>query len=83
MSTSIVTEREHSLSPMPPELRLIDRIALHGGLALIRWAQRAEPGDPGEERRHAARVRTADAALASAVHRRENVVAERWISLIR
>lgn len=42
MNTILETRTDHSHSPHLRRETLLDRIALHGGLALIAWAQRTD-----------------------------------------
>ncbi|WP_210480993.1 hypothetical protein [Naasia sp. SYSU D00948] len=45
------TDTRISVSPAAPDLRLIDRVALRVGLALLLWGQRRIRTDPAEARR--------------------------------
>ena len=42
---------EYTTSTELRRLSVFDRLALHGGLALIRWAQREQPSVPSEQHR--------------------------------
>ncbi len=51
MNTLEKPVHEYTMSTELRRLSVFDRLALHGGLALIRWAQREQPSVPSERHR--------------------------------
>lgn len=75
MNTALQTIREHRHPPELPRLSLLDRLALHGGLALIRWARRDQHTSTGITAHGASR------ALDAQIQRRELVEASHRLRL--
>ena len=69
MNTSVKT-REHSHPTTLAPLGLLDRLALNGGLVLIRWARRSQQPS-GVAVRHRATVRDRAQAWDAQTHHRE------------
>ena len=55
MNTVTHTRTEQTRHNDLPAPSVLDRVALYGGLALIRWANRAETTPASKPRRHQAR----------------------------
>lgn len=64
MSTHQKVHHVHSNTSELPRLRLLDRLALHGGLALIEWAYRTRPRTESPPQRRPDRGRLMDAQVA-------------------
>lgn len=60
MNTVTHTRTEQTRHNDLPAPTVLDRVALYGGLALIRWANRAETTPASKPRRHQARHAVAE-----------------------
>jgi len=80
MNLTLESERQLIQPTTLPRLSTFDRVALHGGLALIRWARRAEQAPHAWAELHR---RRAQSVLAQATLRRELVEATHRLTVPR